>query len=108
MQKNKCSVYFFANTKMLELMQYVNPVATPNTTSIKSPTDLGYSFSIEVEMLSDNDLVKIINLCGDYLNIISPKDLAKRDGISSVSANKETNHRKIIKLFNTKFISEKY
>ena len=36
-------------SKMLELMQYVNPVATPNTTSIKSPTDLGYTFSIEVE-----------------------------------------------------------
>ena len=35
--------------KMLELMQYVNPIATPNTTQIKSPTDLGYSFSIEVE-----------------------------------------------------------
>lgn len=35
-------------SKMLELMQYVNPVATPNTTQIKSPTDLGYSFSIEV------------------------------------------------------------
>ena len=65
-------------------------------------------FSVEVEMLTDNDLVKIINLCGDYLNIISPKDLAKRDGISSVSANKETNHRKVVKLFNTKFISEKY
>lgn len=36
-------------SKMLELMQYVHPVATPNTTTIKSPTDLGYSFSIEVE-----------------------------------------------------------
>lgn len=36
-------------SKMLELMQYVSPVVTPNTTRIKSPTDLGYSFSIEVE-----------------------------------------------------------
>ena len=36
-------------SKMLELMQYVNPIKTPSTTSLKSPTDLGYSFSIEVE-----------------------------------------------------------
>ena len=36
-------------SKMLELMQYVHPVPTPTTTQIKSPTDLGYSFSIEVE-----------------------------------------------------------
>ena len=33
--------------KMLELMQYNNP-ATPYTTSENRPTDLGYSFSIEV------------------------------------------------------------
>lgn len=36
-------------SKMLELMQYVNPIETPDITQINSPTDLGYSFSIEVE-----------------------------------------------------------
>ncbi len=34
--------------KMLELMQYTNPI-TPSPTTIKHPTDLGYSFSFEVE-----------------------------------------------------------
>jgi catechol 2,3-dioxygenase-like lactoylglutathione lyase family enzyme len=34
--------------KMIELMQYENP-KTPNTVSKKNPTDLGYSYSFEVE-----------------------------------------------------------
>lgn len=62
--------------------------------------------SVKVDMLSDNDLVNIINQCGDYLNLISPKDYAKVNSVSPVSANKETKTRKIVKIFNTKFISE--
>lgn len=38
-----------SGSKMLELMQYVEPIATSNTTQKKSPMDLGYSFSLEVE-----------------------------------------------------------
>ena len=64
--------------------------------------------SFQVDLISESDLVNIINQCGDYLNIISPSDLSKRDGIRSVSPNKETNNRKIEKLFNTKFIREKH
>lgn len=38
--------------KMLELMQYINP-STPKTRGIRKPTDLGYSFSIEVENIQE-------------------------------------------------------
>ena len=77
-----------------------------NALNIKDLTEL-IDFSFRVDMITESDLVNIINQCGDYLNIISPSDLSKREGISSVSANKETSNRKIVKVFNTKFISEK-
>ena len=72
-------------------------------------TDLKQNISImyENDLYSYSDLHDIVSLCADYMNLISPKDLAKRDGISRDSANKETKTRKIVKVFNTKFISEK-
>lgn len=39
-------------SKMLELMQYKHP-KTPSTSQAKSPTDLGYSFSLEVEDIQE-------------------------------------------------------
>ena len=66
------------------------------------------SIMFENELYSDSDLVNIVNQCGDYLNIISPKNLKGREGISSVSANKETSNRKIVSIFNTKFIKEEF
>lgn len=66
------------------------------------------SENFESGNLSDEDLVNIINLCGAYLNLISPSDLAKRDGISSVSANKETKYRKFVNIFGVRFISEEF
>lgn len=48
--------------KMLELMQYDNPVTT-KPTSQKHPTDLGYSFSIEVaDIKSEYDRLKNVGV----------------------------------------------
>ena len=74
-----------------------------NALNIRDLTEL-IDLSYQVEMITESDLVNIINQCGDYLNIISPSDLSKREGFSVVSANKETKTRKIVKVFNTKFI----
>ena len=64
------------------------------------------SVMFENDLYSDSDLINIINQCGDYLNIISPKDYAKVNNVSCVTSNKETVNRKIVSIFNTKFISE--
>ena len=51
--------------------------------------------------LSNNDLVKIIELCGDYLNLKTIPDYAKKNNLSY---NGVKNNRTIRKIFNVKFV----
>lgn len=53
-------------------------------------------------------LVQFIELAGTFLNIQSIPDYAKKNNISYQAAKKETKHRKIISLFNCKFIIDNY
>jgi hypothetical protein len=64
-------------------------------------------FSYDVGMLSDKDVIDIIDDCGNLLNLIKPSDLSKVTGKSLSACSKETKGRKIVTIFNTKFISEK-
>jgi hypothetical protein len=54
-------------------------------------------------MLSNDDLVQIIEQCGSYLNIKTIPDYAKENNISYNGAKK---YRKVSKIFNVKFIIE--
>lgn len=53
--------------------------------------------------LSNDDLIKIIELCGSYLNIQTISDYAKSNDISYNGAKKFRNN---IELFGVKFIIE--
>lgn len=52
-------------------------------------------------MLSNDDLVQIIELCGSYLNIRTIPDYAAQNNISYNGAK---NHRHIQKIFNVRFV----
>ena len=51
--------------------------------------------------LNNDSLVQIIELCGQYLNLLTISDYAKTN---NMSYNGVKNNRKIIKLFNVKFV----
>lgn len=53
---------------------------------------------------SDEALVKLIKLAGEYINIMSVSEYAKKNNISYPGARKNAATRKNIELFNTKFI----
>jgi len=53
---------------------------------------------------SNDGLVKLIELAGDFLNIKTVPKYAKHNGISDVAARKDTATRKNIEIFNVKFI----
>lgn len=56
---------------------------------------------IENEMLTNNDLVQIIEHSGKLLNLQTVSDYAKSNGISYNGAKK---YRHLVSLFNIKFI----
>lgn len=56
---------------------------------------------IESGELKNNDLVQIIELCGNYLNLQTISDYAKENGISYNGAKK---FRNPIEIFGVKFI----
>jgi hypothetical protein len=51
--------------------------------------------------LSNNDLVQLIEVAGSFLNIKTIPDYAKENNLTY---NGVKNHRKIIEIFNTKFV----
>jgi hypothetical protein len=53
---------------------------------------------------SNEGLVQLIELAGDYLNLQPLSDYAEKQNISYQAAKKNYNGRINIKLFNTKFI----
>lgn len=53
---------------------------------------------------SNEALVKLIKLAGEYLNIKTVPDYAKGKGISYVAARKDTFHRKNSDIFGVKFV----
>jgi len=56
---------------------------------------------IQKDLLSNNDLVQIIELCGNYLNIQTIPDYAKSHNLSYNGVKKT---RTTIKIFNVKFV----
>ena len=56
---------------------------------------------MENDLLSNDNLVQIIELCGSYLNLCSRSEYSKQNKISYNGAKK---HRKNIKLFGQTFI----
>ena len=54
--------------------------------------------------LNNESLVKLIKLSGAFLNLQTIPDYAKENKMSYMGAKKETKNRKIIKIFNVKFI----
>ena len=61
------------------------------------------SEKFETDQLSNENLVQIIEHCGMYLNLQSISDYAKEN---AMSYNGVKNHRKIIELFNNKYVIE--
>ncbi len=57
---------------------------------------------------SNEALVKLIELAGDYLNLKTVSDYVKKTGISDVAARKNTKYRENLTIFNTKFIIDNY
>jgi hypothetical protein len=60
--------------------------------------------SIHKGKWSNEGLVKLIELAGDFLNIKTVPEYAKEKGISDVAARKDTFYRKNRTIFNTKFV----
>ena len=58
---------------------------------------------IQNNELSNNDLVELIKLCGDYLNLKTIPDYAKSEKISYPGVLKRKNIV-IAKIFNTKYV----
>lgn len=58
---------------------------------------------IQNNELSNDDLVELIKLCGDYLNLKTIPDYAKAEKISYPGVLKRKNIE-IIKIFNTKYV----
>lgn len=58
---------------------------------------------IQNNELSNNDLVELIKLCGDYLNLKTIPDYAKAEKISYPGVLKRKNIV-IAKIFNTKYV----
>jgi len=55
---------------------------------------------------SNEGLVQLIKLSGEYLNIQTIPDYCQQNGISYQAAKKDTKSRKNIEIFNVKFIIE--
>lgn len=64
--------------------------------------------SIHQGKWSNNGLVQLIELSGDFLNIKTIPDFSKQNNISYVAASKDTLHRKNITIFNTKFVIDNF
>lgn len=60
--------------------------------------------SIHAGRWSNEGLVKLIELAGDYLNLCTVPDYAKNNHISDVAARKNTAHRKNKVIFNTRYV----
>jgi hypothetical protein len=60
--------------------------------------------SIQLGKWSNDALVELIKLSGDFLNLQTIADFAESNKISYQAAKKNTGHRKNIEIFNTKFI----
>lgn len=58
---------------------------------------------IQNNELSNDDLVELIKLCGDYLNLKTIPDYAKAEKISYPGVLKRKNIE-IVKIFNTKYV----
>lgn len=58
---------------------------------------------IQNNELSNDDLVELIKLCGDYLNLKTIPDYAKAEKISYPGVLKRKNIE-ILKIFNVKFV----
>ena len=56
---------------------------------------------MENKLLSNDDLVQIIEQCGSYLNLMTIADYAKQN---KISYNGAKNHRDKLELFGIKFI----
>ena len=73
---------------------------------IKSLQKLGES--IQQGKWSNEGLVKLIELSGDFLNLKTVPDYSRFVGISDVAARKDTFYRKNVTIFNSKFIIDNY
>jgi hypothetical protein len=68
---------------------------------LKDKIALNIHKGMDNNMLSNNDLVQIIELCGSYLNLSTIPDYAKKNNISYNGAKK---FRNIKKIFGTKYV----
>ena len=64
--------------------------------------------SIHQGKWTNDGLVKLIELAGDFLNIKTVPEYAKEKGISDVAARKDTFYRKNRTIFNSKFVIDNY
>ena len=64
--------------------------------------------SIHEGKWSNEGLVELIKLAGDYLNLMTIPDYSKRHHISYPASKKNYGHRQNIKLFNCSFIIDNY
>ena len=70
---------------------------TENTTKLLKFT----AEKFEKGELNNDSLVQLIELCGNYLNIETMPNYAKKNNISYNGVKK---HRDIVKIFNVKFV----
>ncbi len=68
---------------------------------LKDKIILNIMKGMENDMLSNNDLIEIIEATGKYLNLMTISDYAKQNGISY---NGVKNFREKIELFNVNFV----
>lgn len=69
--------------------------------NLKDKLLLNIDKGMENKLLSNNDLVQIIEQCGSYLNLMTIADYA---GANKISYNGAKNHREQLELFGVKFI----
>jgi len=72
---------------------------------LKDKLLLNIDKGMENKLLSNDDLVQIIEQCGSYLNLMTIADYAKQN---KMSYNGAKNHRDKVELFNVKFIIDNY
>jgi hypothetical protein len=70
---------------------------------LRTKINKNITIGIKQNLISNNDLLQIIEHCEDYLNLKTISDYAKEN---NMSYNGVKHHRKLVKLFGITFVQE--